>query len=83
MAVGLRPTLLLSRIARTAWRGCRSDQGKALLFRGRRGELWSMSAIVSFTLVTTNPYALSARLISEPQRGHTSFLASAILRNVK
>src|SRR5262249_5061451 len=46
-------------------------------------ELWSMSAIVSFTEVTTHPYASSVRLISEPHRGQASFLASAIFRNVK
>src|SRR6516162_9637627 len=43
---------------------------------------WSISAIVSFTEVTTNPYALSVRSISEPHRGQASFLASAIFRNV-
>src|SRR5215831_2637653 len=32
------------------------------LVRCRSRELWSMSAIVSFTEVTTNPYASSARL---------------------
>src|SRR6266498_1233346 len=58
-------------------------QGGAMLVRCRLGEIWSMSAIVSFTEVTTNPYASSVRLISEPHRGQTSFWASAIFRNVK
>jgi hypothetical protein len=58
-------------------------QSGAMLVRCRSRELWSMSAIVSFTEATTNPYASSVRLISEPHSGQASFLASAIFRNVK